>query len=418
MSEANVAYVMLDKLGGIFSLNRNLIRHRPESAAPMPQHAVLLKDLDDPDVQPHHATGADTDTRVNYRVLRENRFAILKRIRNALPPGPGVLVSNDWQDLALCHLHDPGRAVVQIVHDAYNLGLAMRYGRVVDAFVAHSRYFYERLKSEVPDPANRVFHLPYGIPLAESVRHPGPGPLRLIFIGRMAGLKGIFDLPVIDRLLAAAGVPVEWTLVGDGPDKARLQREWEPIAPVRYFTPESNAGVLDLCAQNDVLVFPTRFEGFPVALLEAMSAGLVPVVSDLPSGVPEVVSADTGFRLPVGDTAAFAAAVEEIHRDRDRLETMSAAARETVASRFDIRDRAADYHALFARWEELRRPRPAKYPLPDSGSRLDQPWLPNWAVRATRAMAQTLKKGGDPAPRQLFGDNYAATQARNPQADH
>jgi glycosyltransferase involved in cell wall biosynthesis len=80
----------------------------------------------------------------------------------------------------------------------------------------------------------------------------------------------------------------------------RLQESWHPRAPVRFLAPAANAEVLALCAENDVFVFPTRFEEFPVALLEAMSTGLVPVVSDLPSGVPEVVSEQTGFRIAIG----------------------------------------------------------------------------------------------------------------------
>ena len=68
---------------------------------------------------------------------------------------------------------------------------------------------------------------------------------------------------------------------------------------------------------------------------------------------------------------------------------MSRAARQTVVDHFDIRQRAADYHALYARWRELRRPRPKNVPV-RYGSRLDQPWLPNAAVHATRAARRWL----------------------------
>ena len=128
-----------------------------------------------------------------------------------------------------------------------------------------------------------------------------------------------------------------------------------------------------------------------MVLLEAMAAGVVPVVSDLPSGIPEVVDHGiNGYRPPVGDVAAFAEAIAELGGDRERLQAMSRAARQTVVDRFDIRQRAADYHALYARWRELRRPRPQGVPV-RYGSRLDRPWLPNAAVHATRAARRWLE---------------------------
>ena len=57
--------------------------------------------------------------------------------------------------------------------------------------------------------------------------------------------------------------------------------------------------------------------------------------------------------------------------DRGRLEALSVRARHDVASRYDIRDRVADYQALYARWQELYRPHTAGSHL-TYGSRLDQ----------------------------------------------
>jgi len=63
---------------------------------------------------------------------------------------------------------------------------------------------------------------------------------------------------------------------------------------------------------------------------------------------------------------------------------MSREARRTVSERFDIRERAADYEALYARWRELYRPKPTRFTV-QYGSRLDRRWLPNAAVYALRA---------------------------------
>src|SRR5258708_2035314 len=130
---------------------------------------------------------------------------------------------------------------------------------------------------------------------------------------------------------------------------------------------------------------PSQNEGLPVALLEAGAAGVVPVVSDLPSGIPDVVTPGvSGYRPGIGDIAAFADAIAALDRDRARVEEMSGAVRDTVATRFDANQRTAGYQQLFARWQELKRPRPLN-PRLRYGSRLDRPWLPNAAVRLMRS---------------------------------
>jgi hypothetical protein len=63
---------------------------------------------------------------------------------------------------------------------------------------------------------------------------------------------------------------------------------------------------------------------------------------------------------------------------------MRTAARQTIADRFDIRDRVKAYQALYARWRELYRPLASLRHL-QYGSRLDRPWLPNAVVRFVRS---------------------------------
>jgi hypothetical protein len=62
---------------------------------------------------------------------------------------------------------------------------------------------------------------------------------------------------------------------------------------------------------------------------------------------------------------------------------MSAQCRQLIETRFDVRDRAADYEALFARYADLYTPLSPQARL-RYGSRLDQPWIPNALVRGLR----------------------------------
>lgn len=389
---ASVVYVLPDKLGGMTNIIANLLEYRRPDA--FRYHAVLTHNHLHVDALFTGRLAADTQTRVEYTLPIENLHAVMRRVAHAVPPGGGVYVAGDALDLAVASAHDFGRAVVHILHGdiEYYYDLAVRHEAIVHAYVAYSRRMYDELLSRLPHRAATIFHLPYGIPLPPSGRRASGGPLRLVYGGRFEqGQKGIFDLPEIDRALRAAGVAVTWTLAGGGPDEDELRRRWAFNPAVRWMGSLTTANLIALYEEQDVFVLPTRHEGFPVALLEAMAAGLTPVVSDIPSGVPEIVEAGmNGERLPVGDVRAFAAAIGRLDRDRERLELMSAAARQDVARRYDIRDRVADYQALYARWRELYRPHGVGSHL-TYGSRLDRPWIPNTLVRLVRTAIRSAR---------------------------
>jgi glycosyltransferase involved in cell wall biosynthesis len=275
----------------------------------------------------------------------------------------------------------------------YYYDLAVKHDRVVHAYVAYSRRMYEQLLAHLPHRADNIYYMPYGIPLPPRVRTSSSGPLRLIFAGRLEhGQKGVLELPAIDARLRDLHADVTWTVVGDGPDGAELRAMWPESTTVRYRGTLKHAETIDALANLDVFVLPTRTEGLPVALVEAMGAGVVPVVSNIDSGVPDVVTADLNGLLPeVGDVNGFAAAIARLAGDRAMLERMSAAGRCMVEERFDVRARTREYQALYARYAELYRPLPPEGAL-QYGSRLDQPWIPNPLVRLVRSTLRSRSR--------------------------
>lgn len=92
----------------------------------------------------------------------------------------------------------------------------------------------------------------------------------------------------------------------------------------------------------DVFVLPSRREGLPVALMEAMSCGLPSVASRLPGATESlIVDGVSGRLVPVGDVDAFACAIAELLNDPARAAAMGAAARRTILDRFGS-DRIAE----------------------------------------------------------------------------
>jgi glycosyltransferase involved in cell wall biosynthesis len=387
----SVVYVVPDKMGGMMNIVANLLAYRrPDDLA---YHAVLKHNHLHTDTRFAAPLAADSQTTIEYTLPVENLHAVMRRVVRAVPAGGGVYVAGDLLDLAVASTHDFGKAVVYMLHGdtEYYYDLAVKHEPIVHAFIAYSRRMYDELVARLPHRRSTIFHLPYGIPLPAVARQAAPGALRVVYAGRFEQQqKGVFDLPEIDRALKALGIDVAWTVAGAGPDEAALKARWAFNPNVRWLGQLSTPELIAQYIAQDVFVLPTRHEGFPVALLEAMAAGVPPVVSDIASGIPEIVAADNGVRVPVGDVAAYANAIASLAANRDRLESLSAAARRDVAARFDIRDRAADYQELYARWRDLYQPMTPGRHL-QYGSRLDNPWIPNPVVRLVRSAIRAAR---------------------------
>jgi glycosyltransferase involved in cell wall biosynthesis len=208
-------------------------------------------------------------------------------------------------------------------------------------------------------------------------RTPQP-QLRLIYFGRISdGQKGIFHLPRILDLLQ--GEPLELCVVGDGPDLEELKNRCRKFSErVTFVGKVSPAELPQTLGQQDVFIFPTRYEGLPSALMEAMAAGCVPVCSHL-RGITDWVVRDgqTGFLFPVDDAPAAAERIRRLVVDRQLLAKMSAAAREDCCGRFNATMLGESWLNLL---EDLRRdPPPISDPLP-----LDQWSYPRGFSRGLR----------------------------------
>ena len=379
-----VTYVLVNQLGGITSMLTNLVKYRQADA--MAQEAVMLSIRDKPHTPVENPFPDDVPVTHFSFSSKENWYHVFRRLSKHAGSRPGVLVANDVYEMLMLQAFRVDKKVVQIVHDAYNVQLAVLYGEVVDKFICHSRFYYEVLCQLLGRPDD-IVHIPYGIPLRHERREPPAEnqPLRLLFLGRHHSQKGVHDLIRIHRLLQERNIPVQWTIMGRGPETDLLHQQWKGVAGVRFYSPETNEEVLQALPRHDVMVFPTRFEGFPVSLLECMSAGLVPVASNLPGGLRELVlPGENGFLCPPGDADAFADMISRLHFDRAELEKLSLQAFDAVNRCYNAGIQSPVYQQFFsavASSNEQPRHHRVRRKI---GSRLDQRWLPNTVTRILR----------------------------------
>ncbi len=162
--------------------------------------------------------------------------------------------------------------------------------------------------------------------IAESPRRAKQhGPYQLVTVGSLAQLyKGTDVLIEAVARSVRAGVDLSAIVVGDGKCRRALMAQAERLGMTSRirFSGQVTAGesVRRILDAADLFVLPSRTEGLPRALIEAMARALPCIGSDV-GGIPELL--DASELVPAGDAVALSARIQETLRDPVRMETMS-----------------------------------------------------------------------------------------------
>lgn len=140
-------------------------------------------------------------------------------------------------------------------------------------------------------------------------------PMRIVWAGRMAGEKGLSDLIGALELLHEQGRVTVLVLIGDGPGRKSVERALQRLPPncVEDYGYVGDRGFyMDMLRNGDLLVHPSRAEGVPKVLVEAMAAGLPVVAADAGAVRSVLDDGGRGRIVPPGDIRALAAAIGEL----------------------------------------------------------------------------------------------------------
>ena len=180
---------------------------------------------------------------------------------------------------------------------------------------------------------------------------PDNGPLRLLFVGRYGERKGCSELIAALAQARAAGTEATLRFVGreeyDGEERV-LREDVEQFgveSAVEFAGVKDGADLAECYADAQVLCLPSRREGVPLVLLEAMSFGL-PVIATPVGGIADYVEHErNGLLVPPGDVDALAVSIAVLAADPDLRTRLGEAARERIAEQ-------AGPDTIARRWRE------------------------------------------------------------------
>ena len=171
----------------------------------------------------------------------------------------------------------------------------------------------------------------------------------LIWVGRLDPVKG-FEEMIEGFALVAAKRPCRLWLVGEGPYHAAVQ------SLIRRFKLSNRVQLLGnrddvpkLLKTADIFLLPSRTEGMPNALLEAMAAGLPVVTTDIPSCREVVQHEKTGLLVPVGEPQEISKALLLCMGNQDLAQRLGRRAAAFVAKHYGRSDQIDRYRAVYRR---------------------------------------------------------------------
>ena len=290
------------------------------------------------------------------RILRDGRFDVAHtwifaadvygRLAARRAKTPAVVTSEMAVDLW------KGRA-----HLAIDRSLARWTGRVVGNSRAVVE-FYRRVG--IPDAKLEMIY---------SGIEPGPPPTAdptstrralgvvetsplFLFAGRLMAQKAVGDLLMALDVLQHVEPAAVTLIAGDGPLRAGLERtaagyDLLDTGRVRFLGHRSD--VPDLIAASDAVVLPSRYEGLPNILLEAMRAGKPVAATAAPGTTELVVANETGLLTPVAAPTGLARSLRSLARDPALCARLGGAGRARVESEFGLDVMIARFADLYER---------------------------------------------------------------------
>jgi glycosyltransferase involved in cell wall biosynthesis len=234
-----------------------------------------------------------------------------------------------------------------------------RLGRYCNATICVSEVLRDRVREMNPVIGERA-HVIHNssVRLDDIARRRGhrADKLRLVYTGRLVQYqKRILDFVDLAHALDRAQVPYEITLIGtfsanDDSEAEFGRRAAAHLEDGRIRLPGRmrRDEIIKALTAQDLFVLLSDFEGLPLALVEAMARGCVPVTAASPSGIPEIVSSgENGYIVEGRDYDEWAALLASLWKDPDAQAALSRNARRTISESFTVERIGGQFDELF-----------------------------------------------------------------------
>ena len=367
--------------GGVWSVIKGLLKYSLNSEIENHIIYVINKDFT-PEFKIDNMESASSE-QVFYYSPTWNFYYTCRQLAKLLPDDKVVIVSHDWMELGMVSNLGLQNPVVYFLHGDYDYyyQLAQKHEPAIDQFICVAQKIESKLLALLPARKANIAYLRFPVPEIID-KQVMKNDYSIIFIGRLTEGKGYPLLPVIAKELGKKNINVCWHIVGIA-NNSKDEVVWDKNIVVRFYGNISNEEVMALLAQMKILILPSFAEGMPVVVIEAMKAGVIPLVNNIDAGIQELVEdGKTGYKIKDNAIPAYIEKIMLLMDNKNLAERIRLNCFERANAMFEPISNTKLIEAVFQNAFSSAGKR--KIPKKIYGSRLDQPWLPNLFTRSIR----------------------------------
>ncbi len=326
----NLVYILPDKDGGVASVVRNLLKFKTDR---FETKVILIHNtLDDNSLRVHDAFNADEIIRIKFNGKWSSKQGVMNKIKRHLDQN-SILISNDGgMELEVVNNLKFTIPVVYIMHGHYKhyYKCIKNQGYLMDSIITVSDYLKEKIESKF---GNKdiisnidIVSVKFPVPLTidnpiEKVKSP---KIRIAFVGALIEDKGVLFFKDILTQLTELKINFIFNIIGAGHLEEKLKRDLESFSNVHFMGQLTNQEVISMHSEHDILILPSFGEGLPVSIVEAMKCGVIPIATNLKSGIPELIEDGvTGFTVPLAKIEKYGTFIKYLDDNRGKMEIIS-----------------------------------------------------------------------------------------------
>ncbi len=252
---------------------------------------------------------------------------------------PCVVIPNyDYIGSAISPELSNGVGILGILHsdDIIHYEHGYRLGHYWNKIVSVSKTIQSTFLAMNPvfEPKSSVIH--YGIDVPNRIKFPPKNEIfSIVYAGRIVQKqKQVLDFIPIIELLGKSGIDFRFTFIGNGEQAGELEAglsKYVHAGKVRFLGRQPQSVIFEELSKSHVLAMVSAFEGLSLALLEGLAHHCVPVVTEIESGIDEIIeNGKNGLTIPQRDPTAYADALLSLAHDRQKWQNMAEEAFSTL----------------------------------------------------------------------------------------
>ena len=371
--------------GGVLSVIKNLIKfstnEQIENHIIYTINPTLIPDFQMPAVE------NVISQQVFYYNSKNNFYHTCKCLAKLLPDEKSIVVAHDWLELGMMSNLGLQNPVVHFLHGDYEYyyNLANKHKDSIDKFITVAQSIRDKLERIIPSRSSDIKYLRFPVPEAINNRVSKIKLVNVIFIGRLSSQKGYDILPDIAFKAMQNNMKLSWHIIGTEETAAVTRNKWPVGVSTCFYGTIDNNEVRELLSKMDFFILPSYAEGMPVSLVEAMKAGVVPLVNDLEGGISElVINNETGFKIIKNNVEEYIEKFNDLLANSNLYKRLQ----ENCTCRANLlfnseRNTAAIENIFLKLYSELKK---NKVAFKAYGSRLDNKYLPNLLIARVRSI--------------------------------